>query len=83
MICAKKLTSNSSICKNRQKKPKNIPSLKRQERQFKLELLAMRWNTYHQAAKQLETKLQEVAAEHNRLFVELRDIDSAYRSKTC
>ena len=41
----------------------------------------MRWNTYHQAAKQLETKLQDVAAEHNRLFVELRDIDSAIETK--
>ncbi|OYV23260.1 MAG: chromosome segregation protein [Methylococcaceae bacterium NSO1] len=62
-------------------KAEKYTELKKQERQFKLELLAMRWNTYHQAAKQLETKLQEVAAEHNRLFVELRDIDSAIETK--
>ena len=62
-------------------KAEKYTELKKQERQFKLELLAMRWNTYHQAAKQLETKLQNVAAEHNRLFVELRDIDSAIETK--
>ncbi len=57
-------------------KAEKYTELKKQERQFKLELLAMRWNTYHQTAKQLDQKLQEVAHEHNRLFVELRDIDS-------
>ena len=62
-------------------KAEKYTELKKQERQFKLELLAMRWNTYHQAAKQLETKLQDVAAEHNRLFVELRDIDKAIEEK--
>jgi len=62
-------------------KAEKYTELKKQERQFRLELLAMRWNTYHQAAKQLETKLQDVAAEHNRLFVELRDIDSAIETK--
>jgi chromosome segregation protein len=62
-------------------KAEKYTELKKQERQFRLELLAMRWNTYHQAAKQLETKLQDVAAEHNRLFVELRDIDKAIEEK--
>ncbi|MGR8999494.1 MAG: chromosome segregation protein SMC [Gammaproteobacteria bacterium] len=62
-------------------KAEKYTGLKKQERQFKLELLAMRWNAYHQAAKQLETKLQEVAGEHNRLFVELRDIDNAIETK--
>ena len=62
-------------------KAEKYTELKKQERQFKLELLAMRWDTYHQAAKQLETKLQEVAAEHNRLFVELRDIDNEIEAK--
>jgi chromosome segregation protein len=62
-------------------KAEKYTELKKQERQFKLELLAMRWNTYHQAAKQLETKLQGVAAEHNRLFVELRNIDNAIETK--
>lgn len=62
-------------------KAEKYTELKKQERQFKLELLAMRWNTYHQTAKQLDQKLQEVAHEHNRLFVELRDIDSNIEAK--
>ena len=62
-------------------KAEKYTELKKQERQFKLELLAMRWNTYHQAAKQLETKLQDVATEHNSLFVQLRDLDSAIEAK--
>jgi chromosome segregation protein len=56
-------------------KAEKYTELKKQERQYKLELLAMRWNTYHQAAKQLDEKLQTVAHEHNRLFVSVRDID--------
>ncbi|MDP3589108.1 MAG: AAA family ATPase, partial [Methylobacter sp.] len=62
-------------------KAEKYTELKKQERQFRLELLAMRWNTYHQAAKQLDEKLQAVAHEHNRLFVELRDIDSNIEAK--
>ncbi|MDO9424824.1 MAG: chromosome segregation protein SMC [Methylobacter sp.] len=62
-------------------KAEKYTGLKKQERQFKVELLAMRWNTYHQAAKQLDEKLQAVAHEHNRLFVELRDIDSNIEAK--
>ncbi|MGZ8180830.1 MAG: chromosome segregation protein SMC [Methylobacter sp.] len=62
-------------------KAEKYTELKKQERQFKLELLAMRWNTYHQAAKQLDAKLQDVAHEHNRLFVELRDIDNNIETK--
>ena len=62
-------------------KAEKYTELKKQERQFRLELLAMRWNAYHQAASKLETKLHEVAAEHNRLFVELRDIDNAIAAK--
>ena len=62
-------------------KAEKYTELKKQERQFRLELLAMRWNAYHQASQLLETKLHEVAAEHNRLFVELRDIDSAIAAK--
>ncbi|WP_340121345.1 chromosome segregation protein SMC [Methylobacter svalbardensis] len=62
-------------------KAEKYTGLKKQERQFKVELLAMRWNTYHQAAKQLDEKLQAVAHEHNRLFVALRDIDSNIEAK--
>lgn len=62
-------------------KAEKYTELKKQERQFKLELLAMRWNTYHLAANALETKLQEVASEHNRLFVRLREIESNLDAK--
>jgi len=62
-------------------KAEKYTELKKQERQFKLELLAMRWNTYHQAAKQLDEKLQQVAHEHNRLFVCVRDLDSHIEAK--
>ncbi len=62
-------------------KAEKYTELKKQERQFKLELLAMRWNAYHQAATQLETQLQTVASEHNRLFVELRALSSQVEDK--
>ncbi|MFA6051474.1 MAG: chromosome segregation protein SMC [Methylobacter sp.] len=62
-------------------KAEKYTELKKEERQYKLELLAMRWNTYHQAAQQLDEKLQEVAVEHNRLFVQLRDIDASIEAK--
>lgn len=62
-------------------KAEKYTELKKQERQFRLELLAMRWNAYHQAARQLEMKLQDVAAEHNRLFVQLRDINNSLEDK--
>jgi chromosome segregation protein len=67
--------------KKQAEKAEKYTELKKQERQFKLELLAMRWNAHHQAAQKMETKLHEVAAEHNRLFVELRDIDSSIETK--
>jgi len=62
-------------------KAEKYTELKKKERQYRLELLAMRWNAYHQAAKQLDEKLQTVAHEHNRLFVELRDIDNTIEAK--
>ncbi|MEF3076653.1 chromosome segregation protein SMC [Methylobacter sp. Wu1] len=62
-------------------KAEKYTELKKQERQYRLELLAMRWNAYHQAAQQLETRLQDIAAEHNRLFVQLRDINNSLEDK--
>jgi chromosome segregation protein len=62
-------------------KAEKYTQLKQQERQFKVELLAMRWQSYQQAVAQLEARLQTVATEHNRLFVELRDIDSHLENK--
>ena len=56
-------------------KAEKYTELKGHERQFRLELLAMRWRAYHQAASALESKLHDIAAEHNRLFVEVRELD--------
>jgi len=62
-------------------KAEKYTELKQQERQFKSELLVMRWHSYQQAASELDTKLQAVAIEHNRLFVESRSIDSSLESQ--
>ncbi len=58
-------------------KAEKYTGLKQQERQFKLELLAMRWDSYHQSLQALDKQLHEVAEEHNRLFVAARDNDAA------
>ena len=55
--------------------------LKKQERQYKLELLAMRWQGFHLASQKLEAKLASIAAEHNRLFVLLRDIEKSMEAR--
>ncbi|WP_031432285.1 chromosome segregation protein SMC [Methylomarinum vadi] len=62
-------------------KAEKYTELKQQERQVKQELLAMRWNNYHQSALKLENQLQEIAAEHNRLFVLLRETDKQIEEK--
>ncbi len=67
--------------KKQSAKAEKFTDLKRQERQYKKELLAIRWNSYHQSAEQLESKLQDIATEHNRLFVLLRETDKSIDSK--
>jgi chromosome segregation protein len=62
-------------------KAEKYTDLKKQERQFKLELLAMRWQSYQDAAAGLESEMREAANEHNRVFVELRELESALESK--
>ncbi|WP_445372930.1 chromosome segregation protein SMC [Methylomonas sp. HW2-6] len=62
-------------------KAEKYTELKKQERQFKQELLAMRWRSFQRSAQQLEAKLQSVAEEHNRLFVLLRDTEKAMELK--
>jgi len=62
-------------------KAEKYTELKKQERQFKLELLAMRWQSHQVAAAALETQMQEAASEHNRVFVELRELDGALENK--
>ncbi|PPD31377.1 MAG: chromosome segregation protein SMC [Methylomonas sp.] len=62
-------------------KAEKYTELKKQERQFKQELLAMRWQNFQQSALKLEDKLQSIAGEHNRLFVLLRDTEKAIELK--
>ncbi|MGJ0483480.1 MAG: chromosome segregation protein SMC [Methylomicrobium sp.] len=62
-------------------KAEKYTELKKQERQFKLELLAMRWQSYQDAAAALESRMQEAANEHNRVFVELRELENALETK--
>jgi chromosome segregation protein len=62
-------------------KAEKYTELKKQERQFKQELLAMRWQSFQQSAQKLEDKLQNIAGEHNRLFVLLRDTEKAMELK--
>ncbi len=57
-------------------KAEQYTELKKQERRFKLELLAMRWQAHHRAAEQREHNLQIVAKEHNQLFVIVRDLEA-------
>ena len=67
--------------KKQAEKAEKFTDFKRQERQYKKELLALRWNSYHQTSAQLESRLQEIATEHNRLFVLLRETDKSIDSK--
>lgn len=62
-------------------KAEKYTELKKQERQYRQELLAMRWQSFQRSAQQLEEKLQSIAAEHNRLFVLLRDTEKAMELK--
>lgn len=67
--------------KKQSEKAEKFTDLKKQERQYKKELLAIRWNDYHQISGQLETRLQDIATEHNRLFVLLRELDKSIDAK--
>lgn len=55
--------------KKQAKQAKKFTELKKQERQYKRELLTIRWNHYQKISQQLETRLQVIADEHNRLLV--------------
>ncbi len=70
-----------SNLKKQSEKAEKFTDLKKQERQYKKELLALRWNSYHQTSQQLEDNLQKIATEHNRLFVLLRETDKSIDSQ--
>ena len=62
-------------------KAEKYTELKQQEKHYKLELLAMRWNNYFQTGQQLDLKLKDAATEHNRLFVESREAEKSIEEK--
>jgi chromosome segregation protein len=65
-----------NLAKQAQKAEK-YTELKKQERLYKQQLLAMRWQGFQQTGQQLEAQLQGIATEHNRLFVALRQTEQA------
>lgn len=62
-------------------KAEKYTELKKQERQLRLELLAMRWKNYDGVSQELDNRLQTIAETHNRLFVTLREIDNELDQK--
>jgi len=69
-----------NLAKQAQKAEK-YTELKQQERRYKLELLAMRRQSFLMTAQKLDEKLQAIAAEHNRLFVLLRELEKSMEDK--
>ncbi|NOQ14983.1 MAG: chromosome segregation protein SMC [Methyloprofundus sp.] len=67
--------------KKQSAKAEKYSALKAQERQFKLELLAMRWRTYNRASIQLEVQLQDAASAHNQLFMERKQLEQMLEQK--
>ena len=62
-------------------KAEKYTELKQQEKHYKLELLAMRWNSYDQTGQQIDLKLKDTATEHNRLFIEARAAEKSIDEK--
>lgn len=62
-------------------KAEQYTQLRKQERRYKLELLAMRWQTYQHTGQELEQNLQAVVVEHNQLFVLVRDLETQIASQ--
>jgi len=55
-------------------KAKKYTDLKAQERHYKLELLAMRWQSHQVSYQQLDDKLQAAASTHNDLFIQRKEL---------
>ncbi len=62
-------------------KAQKYSRLKTEERQLKLELLAMRWHAHYKTAEQLDVKLQDAATTHNQLFVERKELEQTLEQK--
>ena len=67
--------------KKQSEKAEKYTTLKTEERQLKLELLAMRWHAHHRTAEQLEVKLQDAATIHNQLFMERKELEESLEKK--
>ncbi|MCK5356506.1 MAG: chromosome segregation protein SMC, partial [Methyloprofundus sp.] len=67
--------------KKQSEKAQKYTTLKTQERQYKLEFLAMRWRAYNRTSVQLEVKLQDAASAHNQLFMERKELEQALEQK--
>jgi len=61
-------------------KAKKYTDLKAQERHYKLELLAMRWQSHQVSYQQLDDKLQAAASTHNDLFIQRKALQEALES---
>lgn len=70
-----------SSLKKQAKKAQKFTDLKQHERQYKRELLAIRWNNYQQNSEQLKNKLSTIASEHKRLAELLRETDQSITLK--
>lgn len=62
-------------------KAEKYTDLKQQEKHYKLELLAMRWNSYYQSGQQLDVKLKDATNEHNQLFIQARETEKSIEEK--
>ncbi len=62
-------------------KAEKYTELKQQEKHYKLELLAMRWNNYYQSGQQLDLKLKDATTEHNQLFIQARETEKSIEEK--
>ncbi|MDF1582708.1 MAG: chromosome segregation protein SMC [Methyloprofundus sp.] len=67
--------------KKQAEKAEKYTTLKAQERELKLQLLAMRWNTHYVMAQQLDNKLQDAASAHNELFMERKNLEQTLEQK--
>jgi chromosome segregation protein len=62
-------------------KAEKYSELKKQQRQIKLELLAMRWQEHQRVTEQLQKQLETVANEYNRLFSLHKDSEESLENK--
>jgi len=67
--------------KKQSEKAEKYTQLKAQERQLKLELLAIRWRTHDVNSQQLEAKRQSATQVHNTLFMERKAVEQVLVDK--